>query len=71
MYNEAIAAFMKALESDPNLGAVHYNLALYSYALKNYELAIKHIDKAIELGVKVPSQFLKLLKPYRSMEGRK
>jgi len=66
MYDEAIDKFKKALEINPNLAMAHNNLAVaYYYYKGEYSLAIKHCDKAIELGSSVDPTFLELLEPYR------
>lgn len=43
----------------------HNNLAVVYYAKKKYNLAIRHCDRALELGYKVKEEFLKCLEPYR------
>ena len=65
MLPKAIAAYKKAIAIDFEHADAHYNLALAYYFNGQYGLAIKHCDKAVELGAKVRSKFLKLLKPYR------
>lgn len=62
---EAIVVFKKGLEIDPNLASAHNNLAAAYYYTKQYDLAIKHCNKAIELGYKVSPELLRLLEPYR------
>ncbi|MEI6631641.1 MAG: tetratricopeptide repeat protein, partial [bacterium] len=62
---EAVASCQKALEIDPGLALAHYNLAVAYYYEKKYVLAIKHCDRAIELGYVAVPQFLELIKPYR------
>ena len=62
---KAIDQFQKAIENDSNFAIAHFNLAISYFQQKKYDLAIKHCDRAIELGNKVDPEFLKLLKPYR------
>ena len=52
-------------EIDPDHAVVHYNLALVYYHGKRYNLAIKHFDRAIELGYRVDPEYLKNLEPHR------
>jgi len=63
--DEAIALYKKAIKINPNYAAAHNNLALTYYYAEQYDLAIKHYDKAIELGWKINPDFLKRLEPYR------
>ncbi len=62
---EAIAVFKEALRIIPDFADVHNNLAVSYYYGKQYDLAIKHCDRAINLGYEVNPEFLKLLEPYR------
>jgi tetratricopeptide (TPR) repeat protein len=64
-FQEAIPLFKKVLEHNPNLAVAHNNLAVAHYFTGQYDLAIKHCDKAVELGYKVEPRFLDWLKPYR------
>lgn len=59
---EAIKAFMRALEINPNLALVHVNLAEVYYKTKRYDLARKHYEIAVKLGHKADPRFLELLK---------
>ncbi len=62
---EATTAFKKVVEIDPSRAAVHRDLAIVYYQNEEYDLAVKHCDKAIGLGHKIHPEFLKLLEPYR------
>ena len=62
---EAIVLYKKAIAINTNLEIVYYNLAVIYYNEKQYSLAIKHCNRAVELGYKVSPEFLKLLEPYR------
>ena len=55
----------RALATDPKLAVAHNNIAVAYYYQKQYALAIRHCDKAIELGYQVPPKLLELLKPFR------
>ncbi|MFH1519966.1 MAG: tetratricopeptide repeat protein [Candidatus Omnitrophota bacterium] len=67
-YKAAIAAYNKALEIDPDSAAVHNGLAVAHYHEKQYDLALKHCDRAIRLGYKVHPEFLKLRDRFRLKE---
>jgi hypothetical protein len=56
-----VAAYLKAVEIDPEIGDAHYGLAFGFYQLKNYKLAWKHIKIAQQLGVEVTKDQLKAI----------
>lgn len=62
---QAIILLKKAIQLDPKLAVAHNNLAVAYYYERQYDLAIKHCDKAIELGYEVSPKFLELLEPHR------
>ncbi len=62
---DAIIWLKKALATDPKLAVAHNNIAVAYYYQKQYNLALRHCDKAIELGYQVPPKLLELLKPFR------
>jgi Tfp pilus assembly protein PilF len=63
---EALVSYKKALEINPELASAHNNLGVaYYYYTKQYDLSVKHINRAIELGYKVNPEFLELLRPYQ------
>jgi tetratricopeptide (TPR) repeat protein len=64
-FKEAIALFKKVLEINPDFALIHNNLALAYYYEKKYALAIRHCDRAIDLGYVVAPRLLELLNPYR------
>lgn len=70
MLDEAVSYLRKATDINPNDAHAHYNLAVAYYGKREYKLAIKHCDKAIELGYSVKPQLLELLKPYRRQMNR-
>jgi tetratricopeptide (TPR) repeat protein len=57
MYDEAIAAYQKAVETNANYSAAHNNLAQAYYEKGEYGLASEHRDRAVELGYKVDPEF--------------
>lgn len=63
--DKAIYSYEQALAINPNLAWVHSNLAAIYLKKRQYPLAIKHCDRAIELGFKVNTKLLKGLLPYR------
>jgi len=65
MLDESIAELKWAVTIDPNVAEAHHNLAMAYYLEKQYELAIEHCDKAIELGLKIDPEFLRELKALR------
>ncbi|MFH1867420.1 MAG: tetratricopeptide repeat protein [Candidatus Omnitrophota bacterium] len=67
-YNDAARFFKKAIDIDPDYPIAYYNMSLAYYAGEQYELSIESCDKAIELGLKVDPNLLKLLEPYRRRE---
>jgi tetratricopeptide (TPR) repeat protein len=64
-YEEAIALYKKAIQINPDYALVYNNLAVIYYEERQYGLAVKYCDRAVELGYKVHPEFLERLKPYR------
>jgi len=62
---EAMALYKRAIEINPNLAEAYNNLAVLYYIFNQFDLAINHCDKAVELGYKVSPDLLKLIEPYR------
>jgi len=65
MFNQAIILFKKAVEIEPDFGVGQVNLAIAYYYTGQYDLAIKHSDKAVQLGYEVEAKLLDDLKPFR------
>ncbi len=61
MYDEAIAAYQKAIQTNTNYSAAYNNLAQAYYEQGEYDLAIEHRDRAGQLGNKVDPEFSQLL----------
>ena len=65
MIDEAISEYTKALKINPDYAMTHNNIAMAYYHKKEFGLAIKHCDSAIELGFRVHPNLIKALKPHR------
>lgn len=63
--SDAIQAYQSCLAVNPDYFLAHNNLAVAFFHENNFDLAIKHADRALELGYHVDPDFLLLLKPYR------
>ena len=63
--DEAISEYKETLAIDPNFSNAHNNLGVAYYYKENFKLAIIHLDKAAELGCRVDTRLVELLKPYR------
>ncbi|MFH1622241.1 MAG: tetratricopeptide repeat protein [Candidatus Omnitrophota bacterium] len=64
-HEQAIAAFEKVIKLKPDDAEAHGKLAETYYYAKQYDLAIRHYDRALELGHGVDVEFSMLLEPYR------
>ncbi|MFC1576759.1 tetratricopeptide repeat protein, partial [Candidatus Omnitrophota bacterium] len=64
-YEEASEIYRKSLMIDPGHAETYNNLAVVYYHTKQYGLAVRYCDRAIELGAEVNPDFLDALKPYR------
>jgi tetratricopeptide (TPR) repeat protein len=67
-WDEVIPSLKKVIEitqDSAEAAQAHYGLAAAYYDKKQYQLAIKHCDEAIKHGLRIPSEFLKELEPYR------
>ncbi len=70
MINESITEYKRVVAINPDLAEAHHDLALTYYLVKEYDLAMQHCDKAIELGFKVHPEFLKELKAKKEERHR-
>ena len=57
-HKQAVAEYLSAVEIEPEMSDAHNGLAFGFYKLKNYELALKHIKLAQELGVEIDKELL-------------
>jgi tetratricopeptide (TPR) repeat protein len=65
LIDESIEANKKVLELEPNFAVAHNNLAIVYLEKGEHELALKHVDKAVELGYKVAPEILNEIEVYR------
>ncbi|RLB84131.1 MAG: hypothetical protein DRH24_05960 [Deltaproteobacteria bacterium] len=62
LIDESIETNLKAIEIEPSFAIAHNNLAIAYLEKKEFELARKHCDKALELGYDVAPEILKEIK---------
>ena len=55
---KAEKAWQEALRLDPTMGNAHLNLSFLYYESGQYQSAWDHCQKAIQLGIAVPSSFV-------------
>lgn len=67
----AIQVLTEAMLIDDTYAPTFYNLAAAYFYEKNYALAIKCCDRALNLGFPIPEGFIKELEPYRKKETGK
>jgi len=60
-YENAVKYQLKAIDLDPKLADAHHVLAIAYYKLKNYALALKHLQTSEQLGVKPDPNLLKAI----------
>ena len=65
LIKESIITNLKILKLEPNFAVAHNNLAIAYLENKEYDIAVKHCDKAIELGYKVAPEILKEIEIHR------
>ena len=65
LVKESIITNLKVLKLEPTFAIAHNNLAIAYLENKEYDLAVKHCDKAIELGYKVAPEILKEIETHR------
>lgn len=63
--DEAIQLLLRAVKCDPDYGLAHKNLAILFHFKGQNALALKHLDRAQELDVKVSRRLVDALAPYR------
>jgi tetratricopeptide (TPR) repeat protein len=59
---KAVEAYLKAVEIDPKFGDAHYGLAYSYYNLQDYSSALKHLETARVLGVKIDAELASAIK---------
>jgi len=67
-YKKALRYSLEAIALNPGSGAAHNNAAIAYYYQKKYDLAIRHCDKALQLGYAVSPQFIEYLRPHRNTD---
>ncbi len=65
LIKESIITSLKAVELGPTFAIAHNNLAIAYLENKEYDLAVKHCDKAIDLGYEVAPEILKQIETHR------
>jgi len=65
LVDESIKASLKAIQLEPVFAVAHNNLAIAYLENGEYDLAIKHCDKAVNLGYKVAPEILKEIEHHR------
>lgn len=65
LVQEGIKANLEAIEVVPDFPVAHNNLAVAYLEIKDYDKAIEHCDKAVELGFEVAQELLDELAPHR------
>ncbi|MCP4650994.1 MAG: tetratricopeptide repeat protein [PVC group bacterium] len=65
---QAVVEYQKTIQINPAHAEAYNNLAVYNYYENNFERAIDYADKALDLGYKVDSRFLEMIKIHRKEE---
>ena len=65
LIKESILTNLKVLKMEPSFAVAHNNLAIAYLENKEYDLAVKHCDKAIDLGYEVAPEILKDIETHR------
>jgi tetratricopeptide (TPR) repeat protein len=65
MIDESIDTSMKVIAIEPEFAVAHNNLGIAYLEKEEYSLAVKHLDKAVELGYEVASEIMDEIKKYR------
>jgi len=63
--DEAIRLWEKLTKFNPDFAVAHFNLCVYYFKRKQYDLAVLHCNKVIQLGNTVDPKFLRELEPFR------
>jgi tetratricopeptide (TPR) repeat protein len=65
LIKESIITNLKVLKLSPTFAVAHNNLAIAYLENEEYDLAVKHCDKAIDLGYEVAPEVLKQIETHR------
>lgn len=65
MIDESIETSLKVLDLEPDFAIAHNNLAIAYLEKGENDLAVKHVDKAVELGYEVAPEILKEVEAFR------
>jgi tetratricopeptide (TPR) repeat protein len=65
LIDESIETSLKVISLEPDFAVAHNNLGIAYLEKKEYALAVKHLDKAVELGYEVAPEILDEIKKYR------
>lgn len=65
MIDESIETSLKVLDIEPGFAIAHNNLAIAYLEKGENDLAVKHVDKAVELGYEVAPEILKEVEAFR------
>lgn len=65
MVDESIETNLKALKLEEDFAVAHNNLAIAYLEKKHYEMAVQHLDKAVELGYEVAPEILEEIEKHR------
>jgi tetratricopeptide (TPR) repeat protein len=65
MIDESIDTSMKVIAIEPEFAIAHNNLGIAYLEKEEYSLAVKHLDKAVELGYEVAPEIMDEIKKYR------
>jgi tetratricopeptide (TPR) repeat protein len=65
MIDESIDTSMKVIAIEPEFAVAHNNLGIAYLEKEEYSLAVRHLDKAVELGYEVAPEIMDEIKKYR------
>ncbi|MBU4344074.1 MAG: tetratricopeptide repeat protein [Desulfobacteraceae bacterium] len=65
LVKESIITNLKVLKLEPNFAVAHNNLTIAYLENEEYDMAVKHCDKAIDLGYEVAPEILKEIETHR------
>ena len=65
MIDESIDTSMKVIAIEPEFAVAHNNLGIAYLEKEEYSLAVRHLDKAVELGYEVAPEIMDEIKKYK------